>query len=136
MAAALLIIVDAVGRRNPPPLIRYWPAVQGCHDEAGQILCGVWGLPKELRQSVARHHDPREGGGKNGVNPLGAVVSLADHFANLHGRTLVIDGAADGSRIDRTDPRYLGSARDGLGISRAALRSAYDETSALIELLD
>ncbi len=135
IAASLLVIVDALGRRSPPPLARFWASIQGCHDEAGQILCSVWGLPKPLRQAVARHHDPREGGGVNGVNPLGAVICLAEHFAHLHKRTVDVQGLRPGARVDRSDPKLLAAARDGLRIDRDDLHSVHDEAGTLIELL-
>ena len=54
------------------------------HQEVGAFLCGLWGLPPEVTEAVAWHHEP----GRSGATVFGALTAV--HAANA----LIREGSA------------------------------------------
>ena len=85
IAAGLLVVADLPRGEQPPSLDLAWPAICETHEEAGQILCGLWKLPPEVGLAIASHHTGRA---SSHVHPLGALVGIAEGMAERLGHAV------------------------------------------------
>lgn len=81
--------------QDPAPLWQREKDLLGAsHQEVGAYLLGIWGLPDDIVEAVAMHHEPRVGGLERPFSPLAAV-----HIAEA----LLLEGE-EGQREPASEP--------------------------------
>lgn len=91
------MVCQAAEKTGLPLLAAEQDQLEATHADIGGYLLGLWGLPQEIVEAVAFHHDPRVVDATN-FSPLTAV-----HVANalVHGRKEDGTFEADPLKIDR-----------------------------------
>jgi HD-like signal output (HDOD) protein len=120
------LVCLAADKTSLPLLSAELDQFEASHADVGGYLLGLWGLPQDLIEAVAFHHDP-SAHEVNRFSPLAAVhvANALVHAANGS------DGDAEASQPRKLDVRYLERLRCIQRVS--AWRSmAGDLTSAVM----
>ena len=144
IAAALIAISQASGKRAASPsFVSLWSGLEPIHARATLLVASRWGLSKAIRDALCDHHAVDEN-----ADPLAAVVTVADSFANICGYGLIpqravrIQGLTSMEREhlvqlggDQSEPAALARARALLGVGEEETAAMLDYAERLPELV-
>ncbi len=124
----------------PPDLIALWPALDGMHAAASEVMTGLWELPAEIRMVVGAHQQVLIEGY---AHPLAAIVCVANELAHDLGFGLlpeggdVLESACLSSHVnaDRATPGTLARAHEAIGLDERQLELIRGEAETLAEQL-
>ena len=137
VAGVLVALAEGARGHEPPDLQVLWPAIDGVHAEAGEIMTRLWELPPDVSMVVGAHHRVEIQGFPH---PLAATVCLADQLATSHGaglRPSEPSGEDVGmyAEVDSTGPATVERARSALSISDASWGLIEAESDAWLQEL-
>lgn len=130
LAACLLALSDEP-RGGAVPFDALGPGLHEVHQEASGLVTRLWGLPAEVQQLVATHHELEVGGRPQ---PLHAALVVAEALAGERGAGMEPAGAAAG--LDVNPPELLAAACAALGLDGDGLAAARAEAGEILGALE
>jgi putative nucleotidyltransferase with HDIG domain len=100
------------------------------HCEVGRLVLEKWKLPSRLVAAVGGHHDPEAVTGKNGEQPLAAVLQLVDRICLREGLGRR-KPEAELTVLDCAGARILGAGDLDVAAFCQAFREAYEKEKAV-----
>ncbi|GEJ55783.1 HDOD domain-containing protein [Anaeromyxobacter diazotrophicus] len=129
LAACLLALSDEP-RGGVVPFDALGPALHDLHEEASGLVTRLWGLPAEVQQLAATHHQLAVGGRPD---PLHAALIVAEALAADQGAGMEPAGVQGG--LDQNGPELREQACAALGLDAPALAAARVEASEILGAL-
>jgi putative nucleotidyltransferase with HDIG domain len=100
------------------------------HCEVGRLVLEKWRLPARLVGAIGGHHDPEAAAGKNGEQPLAALLQIVDRFC-LHEGMGRRKPDSELAVLDCAGARILGLRELDVAAFCEGLRAAYEQEKAV-----
>ena len=132
--AGLLIITAEQAAREErlqiDNVIPFWPALDASHEAATGAMIEIWGLPEQVRKTLAHHHRLIPG---RRLDPMKAVLIISEHLANqLKCGLSTASGVVLDGRYCNPHEERLARACECLGLSDGLLERLRSESIRLV----